>query len=73
MSFYYDLQSTAVQGFGRCALPRAAPTSEAELACGLWLRRAQCMSISKMQNGPIVLVSPGTLPVELVHLDLIGI
>ena len=57
----------------RCALPRAAPTSEAESACGLWLRRAQCMSISKMQNGPIVLVSPGTLPAELVHIDLIGI
>ena len=31
---------TAVQGFGRCALPRAAPTSGAERATGLWLRRA---------------------------------
>ena len=29
-----------VQGFGRCALPRAAPTSGAERATGLWLRRA---------------------------------
>ena len=32
--------ATAVQGFGRCALPRAAPTSGAERATGLWLRRA---------------------------------
>ena len=38
------------KGFGRCALPRAAPTSGAESACGLWLRRAQCMNISKMQS-----------------------
>ena len=34
------LYTTAVQGFGRCALPRAAPTSGAERATGLWLRRA---------------------------------
>ncbi len=54
----YTAVTTAVQGFGRCALPRAAPTSEAESACGLWLRRAQCMNISNRQNGPIVLVSP---------------
>ena len=31
---------TTVQGFGRCALPRAASTSGAERATGLWLRRA---------------------------------
>eukprot|EP01048_Picozoa_sp_COSAG05_P003327 COSAG05_NODE_152_length_15898_cov_21.995000_5_plen_81_part_00 len=44
--------------FGRCAMPRAARTSGAERATGLWLRRAQCMNISKRQSGPIVPVSP---------------
>ncbi len=38
------VQTSTIQGFGRCALH---PGARVERATGLWLRRAQRMNISK--------------------------